>query len=86
MAAAVGDDAQLIAELRTAFAESARRDMAAVEQAASQADWEAATAKLKSLAGSFGAVRLMAAADDAGRAPVGDQDALRRLRRVIPKG
>ncbi|MHA4875369.1 hypothetical protein, partial [Enterococcus faecium] len=77
---------QLIAELRLAFGESALRDFAAVEAAATQADWEAATGKLKSLAANFGAIRLIAAADAANRAPVGDAECLKRLRRVMPRG
>ena len=85
LAAAVGEDPQLIAELRLAFGESAARAMAAIEVADSEEAWQATTHRLKGLAASFGAVRLMAAAADAALAPVGDARALQRLRRSLPR-
>lgn len=85
LAAAVGDDPQLIADLRAAFVDSARRAMDALERADNQIDWEMAAQRLKGLAASFGAVRLMAAADGAAELPVGDAGALQRLRRALPR-
>lgn len=85
LAAAVGDDPQLIVELRRAFGESARRAFAAVEQADSDTEWTTQLRRLKSLAGSFGAVRLMAAADEAMAQPARDPQVLRQLRRLVPR-
>ncbi len=85
LAAAVGEDQQLIAELRHAFAESANRALAAMTAAQSEDEWQSAAQRLKGLAASFGAVRLMAAADDAAEASVGDPRLLQRLRRALPR-
>lgn len=83
LAAAVGDDPRLIAELRDAFVDSAKRAMSALEDAHTSDGWAAGAFRMKGLAASFGAVRLMALADDASAAPVGDPQALRRLHRAI---
>ena len=69
LAAAVGDEPALIAELRTAFVDSAERALAALETATDDAAWAVGAARLKGLAASFGAVRLMALAGEAARAP-----------------
>ena len=42
LSAAVGDDPALIAELRAAFRDSARRGLAAIESAQDDAAWQAA--------------------------------------------
>lgn len=85
LAAAVGDDPRLIAELRGAFVDSARRAIASLEDAHSAEKWAAAAFRIKGLAASFGAVRLMALADDAAVAPVGDPQTLRKLHRAIAR-
>ena len=84
LAAAVGDDPGLIAELRFAFAEGAERALAAMEAAGDAEAWRAGTARLRGLAASFGAVRLMALAAEAGE---GEPDAamLGRIRRAIAR-
>lgn len=84
LAAAVGDDPQLIAELRGAFVDSAQRALAVLESADSDT-WVAAAFRLKGLAASFGALRLMALAGDAAVAPVGDPLSLRRLHRAVAR-
>ncbi|MES2095793.1 MAG: Hpt domain-containing protein [Pseudomonadota bacterium] len=84
LAAAVGDEPALIAELRVAFVESAERTIAAIESAKDDAAWVLATARLKGLAASFGAVRLMSLAADAGVTP-GNADAVRKLRRAVER-
>jgi HPt (histidine-containing phosphotransfer) domain-containing protein len=85
LAAAVGDDPLLIADLREMFLESVRRALDTIERAYNPRDWNGATERLKGLAASFGAVRLMAAAEAAGTAPVGDARALQHLRRTLPR-
>ncbi|MBX9815356.1 MAG: hypothetical protein A4S12_07890 [Proteobacteria bacterium SG_bin5] len=69
LAAAVGEDPQLIAELRRAFLESAERCVAALRTAETPEAWRAAGLRLKGLAASFGAVRLMALAEEVAGAP-----------------
>lgn len=69
LAAAVGDDHQLIAELRLAFVESAERCLASLRGAEEPDAWRSAGLRLKGLAASFGAVRLMALAEELAASP-----------------
>ena len=85
LAAAVGDEPQLIAELRDAFIDSARRVIDALEAARDGESWKTAAWRLKGLAASFGAVRLMAIATEAAVAEPLDVNMLRRLRRAIDR-
>jgi len=84
LAAAVGDEPALIAELREAFLDSAKRAGKALEAARDADGWRAAAWRLKGLAASFGAVRLMALATEAAEAPL-DAVVLRRVRRAIER-
>lgn len=84
LAAAVGDDTALIAELRGAFVDSAERAIVAIEDAKSAEEWSLAAARLKGLAASFGAVRLMGLAATTATTP-GSADALRTLRRAVAR-
>ena len=54
LAAAVGEDFTLIADLRVAFMESAERQLGLLRNAQSDANWEVASWRLKGLAASFG--------------------------------
>lgn len=83
LAAVVGDDPELIADLRTAFVDSAERAIAALAAAHSGGEWSAAASRLKGLAASFGAVRLMALAAQAGDAGAPDPVLLGKLRRIV---
>ncbi|HEY0148748.1 MAG TPA: Hpt domain-containing protein [Allosphingosinicella sp.] len=83
LAAAVGSDAALMGELRTAFVESAARQADLMSRARCDANWEFAASRLKSLAASFGAVGLMALADEALDGAPGDPVVLRKLRAAI---
>lgn len=85
LAAAVGDDPGLIADLRLAFVDSAERALVALEAARGGEDWRAAAWRLKGLAASFGAVRLMALATQAGDAGRPDPVLLGKLRRVVTR-
>jgi HPt (histidine-containing phosphotransfer) domain-containing protein len=84
LAAAVGDEPALIAELRIAFVESAERTLTAMTLAAEPEEWRAAAWRLKGLAASFGAVRLMALATQAAEGPR-DTEHLKKLRRAISR-
>lgn len=83
LAAAVGNDPALIAELRTAFLDSATRQSGLLSRARNDANWQMAAWRLKGLAASFGAVRLMNAAEHAARAAPGDPVSVRRINAAI---
>lgn len=83
LAAAVGDDSSLQAELRGAFLDSARRHFAALGAAATDVEWRDTAWRLKSLAASFGATDLMTHADRAGLGAPFDRETLRRIDRAL---
>lgn len=83
LAAAVGDEPGLIAELRVAFRDSAERSLAALEAAGDEIAWREAACRLKGLAASFGAVTLMRLAAAAADQPMRDETVVRRLRRAM---
>lgn len=85
LAAAVGDDPVLIAELRIAFVDSAERAMTAMTQADGPDSWCEAAWRLKGLAASFGAVRLMALASEALEGGMPDPALLGRLQRMLAR-
>lgn len=83
LAAAVGDDSALIADLRVAFMESATRHLDLLGRARCDANWELSAWRLKGLAASFGLAGLMALADEAAQSAPGDPRILRRLRLAL---
>ncbi|QJB68095.1 Hpt domain-containing protein [Parasphingorhabdus halotolerans] len=83
LAAAVGDDQSLISELRTAFLESAKRQIDLLGRARCDANWEYAAWRLKGLAASFGAINVLQLADEAAHSAPGDPVILRKLERAI---
>ncbi len=83
LAAAVGDEPGLVAELRGAFFASADVHVAALTHAKTLDDWHGAAARLHSLAASFGALRLMDVATEATQADRIDAVALRKIERAI---
>lgn len=85
LAAAVGDEPGLIAELRAAFRDGAERALDAMTRAADEPAWREAAWRLKGLGASFGAVRLMALASEAADRPCGDVRMLQRLRRAVER-
>jgi HPt (histidine-containing phosphotransfer) domain-containing protein len=85
LAAAVGDEPALIAELREAFLESVKRGIDGLRASKGPQEWTAAALRLKGLAASFGAVRLMALATEAANATAGDSAVLRRLERAVER-
>ena len=83
LAAAVGDDPQLMAELRAACLESAARAAEVLTGSRSDGNWLMAARRLQGLAASFGAVELMAIAEEAADGAPGDPVVLRRVRTAI---
>lgn len=83
LAAAVGDEPAFIAELRMAFLDSARSSVEMMRSARGAEAWAGAALRLQSLAGSFGAVQLMALADEAVRRSAQDGVLLRRIERAV---
>lgn len=85
LAAAVGDEPALIAELREAFLDGVRRGLDGLDRARNGDEWRSAAARLKGLAASFGAIRLMAIANEAADCEPQDMNMLRRLRRAVER-
>jgi HPt (histidine-containing phosphotransfer) domain-containing protein len=83
LAAAVGSDPALMAELRVAFLESAARQAELMSRARCDANWQLAAVRLKSVAASFGVTGLAALADEALEGAPGDPVVLRKLRAAI---
>ena len=83
LAAAVGDEPALIAELREAFLDSAKHGLQGLESADGPEQWRTASWRIKGLAASFGAVRLMALATEAAESEPQDAALLRRMRRAV---
>jgi len=79
LAAAVGHDAALMAELKTAFIESAARQLDLLSRSRCDANWRFAAARLKSIAASFSAVGLIALANEALDGAPGDPAVLRKI-------
>jgi histidine phosphotransfer protein HptB len=83
LAAALGDDQALVAELRAAFLDSARRHFCALAEAESDREWRDAALRLKGLAASFGAESLMEAAARASESPGPSPQSLDAVERAL---
>jgi len=83
LAAAVGSDAGLMAELRVAFVEGASRQFDLLGRSRCDANWSHAASRLKGLAASFNAVGLMALCDEALEGAPGDPVVLRKIGAAI---
>ncbi|MFN3818722.1 Hpt domain-containing protein [Blastomonas sp.] len=79
LAAAVGSDPALVAELRGAFVESAARQIDLLGRARCDANWHFSALRLKSLAASFGVQGIAGLADLALESAPGDPVVLRKL-------
>ncbi|MEA3030406.1 MAG: hypothetical protein QOJ53_2035 [Sphingomonadales bacterium] len=79
LAAAVGNDCELMAELKIAFAESAARQLDLLGRSRCDANWGIAAARLKSIAASFGVAGLIVLADEALDGAPGDPAVLRKI-------
>ena len=83
LAAAVGADGELMAELKVAFVESIARQLDLLGRSRCDANWEIAAARLKGIAASFGARDLIALADEALEGAPGDPVVLRKVAAAI---
>lgn len=85
IAAAAGDDAALIAELRATFVESARRQLDLLRRSRCDGNWSVAAMRLKGLAASFHVEDLMQLAQQALDGVPGDPAILRQIDWAIQK-
>jgi hypothetical protein len=79
LAAAVGSDPALMAELKIAFVESVSRQFDLLGRSRCDANWKIAATRLKSIAASFGALGLIALANEALQGAPGDPVVLRKI-------
>jgi HPt (histidine-containing phosphotransfer) domain-containing protein len=83
LAAAVGDDPDLVAELRTAFLDSVSRTADLLSRARSDGNWRMAALRLQGIAASFGATELMEIASEAAAGVPRDPVMLRRIATAV---
>ena len=83
LAAAVGDDSQLQAELRAVFVDSAKALVGQLRRSRCDANWRMAALRLQGLAASFGAVALMDCAVRAAEGAPGDPVVLRDIEEAM---
>src|ERR671916_529099 len=83
LAAAVGSDRELMAELKAAFLESAARQLDLMGRSRCDANWVISASRLKSIAASFGASGLMELADEALTGAPGDPAVLRKIASAV---
>jgi hypothetical protein len=80
-AAAAGEDAALMAELRMVFGDSLVRQIDLLRRARCDGNWTVAAMRLKSLGASFDAPELVALADEALESAPGEPVVVRKLER-----
>lgn len=85
LAAAAGDDAALIHELRGAFLESAMKQLDLLRRSRCDGNWNVAAMRLKGLAASFHAEELQSAAQAALDAAPGEPAAIREIEAVLAR-
>jgi len=85
LAAAAGEDAALMQELRAAFVESANRQLDLLRRSRCDGNWQVAAMRLKGLAASFHASDLLNAADNALEAAPGEPMAIRKIEAVLAR-
>ena len=83
LAAAAGDDPQLLAELRRAFVDSLSRQIDLLSRSRCDGNWQMAAMRLKGLAASFHAESLTELAELALDAAPGDPVIVRRLQHYL---
>jgi len=81
LAAAAGDDAELLAELRAVFAESLERNVDLLKRSRCDGNWQVAAQRLKSLGASFHAPDLVRLSNEALEGAPGDPVVVRKLER-----
>jgi HPt (histidine-containing phosphotransfer) domain-containing protein len=81
LAAAAGEDQNLLAELRAAFVESLAQQLDLLRRARCDGNWEMAALRLRGLGTSFHAPDLVRLAEEALDGPPGEPVILRKLSR-----
>lgn len=85
LAAAAGGDTALMAELRTAFIESAQKQSDLLKRSRCDGNWTVAAMRLKGLAASFHADELCDVAEEALVCAPGEPTVVRKIDKVIAK-
>lgn len=85
LAAAAGDNAALLGELRTAFLESAHKNLDLLRRSRCDGNWNVAALRLKGLAASFHAEDLLLAAENALSAAPGEPTVVRDIEAVLDR-
>lgn len=83
LAAAAGDDPALLAELRKAFAESVETQVDLLKRARCDGNWNVAAMRLKGLAASFHAEKLIVLAEEALDSAPGEPVVIRKLENFV---
>jgi len=83
LAAAAGDNAALLGELRIAFLESAEKHLDLLKRSRCDGNWNVAALRLKGLAASFHAQELLDAAEYALNCAPGEPMAVREIEQVL---
>jgi HPt (histidine-containing phosphotransfer) domain-containing protein len=83
IAAAAGEDAKLMSELRGAFVESAMRQLDLLKRSRCDGNWNVAAMRLKGLAASFHAEELQRAAEHALSSAPGEPAAIREIETIL---
>lgn len=83
LAAAAGDDADLLAELRSAFLESLARQIDLLGRSRCDGNWNVTILRIKGLAASFHVDPLLALIEEASLAAPGDPSVVRRLQAYL---
>jgi len=81
--AAAGENASLAEELRADFIDSAQRQLSLLSRSRCDANWEYAAYRLKGLAASFGATRIIELTDEALEGAPSDPVVIRKLEGAI---
>ncbi|WFL77133.1 Hpt domain-containing protein [Altererythrobacter arenosus] len=83
LAAAAGEDRALIAELRSAFIDSAQKQVELLKRARCDGNWHVAAMRLKGLAASFHASNLYDLAEEALVAAPGEPTVVRKIESAL---
>lgn len=85
LAAAAGEDPALLKELRSAFIESAQKQLDLLKRSRCDGNWTVAAMRLKGLAASFHAEDLLLAAEGALSSAPGEPAAIREIETVLAR-
>ncbi|MEO0690424.1 MAG: Hpt domain-containing protein [Pseudomonadota bacterium] len=85
LAAAAGDDPALLLELRSAFLESAQKQLDLLRRSRCDGNWNVAAMRLKGLAASFNDADLLEAAESALQSAPGEPASIRGIEAVLAR-